>query len=87
MWPFPRLAAKGFQVHWACGVIVLQSQLALGIRPRASTRIRHAVGSNDLARHTAAPLGATRLIGQGLSDKGKGRPLGPGFLDRSVSQR
>jgi hypothetical protein len=44
------------------------------------------LGSYDLGRHAAAPLGATRLIRQRLPDEGKGRPLGPGFLDSSVSQ-
>ena len=42
------------------------------------------VGSYDLGRHAAAPLGATRLIRQWLPDEGKSRPLGPGFLDSSV---
>ncbi|HUC27253.1 MAG TPA: hypothetical protein VMA73_31545 [Streptosporangiaceae bacterium] len=44
------------------------------------------VGSYDLGGHAAAPLGATRLVRQRLSDEGKSRPLGPGFLDSSVSQ-
>jgi hypothetical protein len=44
------------------------------------------VGSYDLGRNAAAPLGATRLVRQRLPDKGKSRPLGPGFLDGSVSQ-
>ena len=43
------------------------------------------VGSYDLARHAAAALGATRLARQGLPDEGKSSPLGPGFLDSSVS--
>jgi len=43
------------------------------------------VGSYDLGRHAATPLGATRLVRQRLSDEGKSRPLGPGFLDSSVS--
>jgi hypothetical protein len=42
------------------------------------------VSSYDLGRHAAAPLGATWLVWQRLSDKGKSRPLGPGFLDSSV---
>jgi hypothetical protein len=43
------------------------------------------IGSYDLGRHAATPLGATRLVGQRLSDEGKSIPLGPGFLDSSVS--
>jgi hypothetical protein len=43
------------------------------------------VGSYDLGRHAATPLGATRLVRQRLSNEGKSRPLGPGFLDSSVS--
>jgi hypothetical protein len=43
------------------------------------------VGSYDLGRHAATPLGATRLVRQRLPDKSKSRPLGPGFLDSSVS--
>jgi hypothetical protein len=43
------------------------------------------VGSYDLGRHAATPLGATWLVRQRLSDEGKSRPLGPGFLDSSVS--
>jgi len=64
---------------------VLQSQLSLGIRPRACTGIRYVVGSDDFGRHAAAPLGATRLVRQRLSDEGKSRSLGLGFLDSSVS--
>jgi hypothetical protein len=45
------------------------------------------VGSYDLGRHAATALGATRLVGQWLSDEGKSRPLSPGFLDSPVSQR
>jgi len=45
------------------------------------------VGRYDLGRHTAAPLGATRLVRQRLPDEGKSRPFGPGFLDSSGSQR
>jgi hypothetical protein len=45
------------------------------------------IGGYDLGRHAAAPLGATRLVGQRLPDEGKSRSLGPGFLDSSVSQR
>ncbi|MGO9296011.1 MAG: hypothetical protein ACLP52_19410, partial [Streptosporangiaceae bacterium] len=72
-------------VYRACCVVVLQGQLSPGIRPRACTGIRYAVGSYDLGRHAAAPLGATRLVRQRLPDEGKSRPLGPGFLDSSVS--
>ena len=43
------------------------------------------VGSYDLSWDAAAPLGATRLVRQGLSDEGKSSPLGPGFLDSPVS--
>jgi len=43
------------------------------------------VGSYDLARHATTPLGATRLVWQRLSDEGKSRALGPGFLDSSAS--
>ncbi|MFI5062856.1 MAG: hypothetical protein ACHP9Z_02590 [Streptosporangiales bacterium] len=43
------------------------------------------VSSYDLGRHAAAPLGATRLVRQRLPDEGKSSPLGPGFLDSSVS--
>ena len=43
------------------------------------------IGSYDLGRHAATPLGATRLVRQRLSNEGKSRPLGPGFLDSSVS--
>ena len=43
------------------------------------------VGSYDLGRHAATPLGATWLVRSRLSDEGKSRPLGPGFLDSSVS--
>ena len=42
------------------------------------------VGSYDLGRHAAAPLGATWLVRQRLSDQGKSMPLGLGFLDSSV---
>jgi hypothetical protein len=44
------------------------------------------VGSDDLGRHAAAPLGPTRLVRQRLPDEGKSRPFGPGFLDSSVGQ-
>jgi hypothetical protein len=44
------------------------------------------VGRYDLGGHAAAPLGATRLVRQRLSDEGKSRPLGPGFLDCAVRQ-
>jgi hypothetical protein len=43
------------------------------------------IGSYDLGRHAATPLGATWLVRQRLSDKGKNRPLGLGFLDSPVS--
>ncbi|MGA3154484.1 MAG: hypothetical protein ACLPN6_06060 [Streptosporangiaceae bacterium] len=43
------------------------------------------VGSYDLDRYAATPLGATRLVRQRLSDEGKSRPFSPGFLDSSVS--
>lgn len=82
---FPALAAKGRKVHRACRVIVLQGQFSLGIRPRAYTGIRYVVGSYGLGRHAATPLGATWLVRQRLSDEGKSRPFGPGFLDSSVS--
>ncbi len=42
------------------------------------------VGSYDLGRHAAAPLGATRLVRYRLPDEGKSMPLGPGLLDSSV---
>jgi hypothetical protein len=45
------------------------------------------VGSYDLGRHTATPLGATRLVRQWLADEGKSGPFGPGFLDTPVSKR
>jgi hypothetical protein len=83
----PALAAKDFQVQRACCVIVLQGQLSLGIRPRACTGIRYAVRSYDLGRHAATPLGATWPVRKRLSDEGKSRPLGPSFLDSSVSER
>ena len=44
------------------------------------------VGRYDLGGHAAAPLGATRLVRERPSDEGKSRPLGPGFLDSSISQ-
>ena len=84
---FPALAAKDRQVHRACRIIVLQCQLPPGIRPRACTGIRYMVGSYDLGRHAATPLGATRLVRQRLSDQDKSRPFGLGFLDSSVSER
>jgi hypothetical protein len=43
------------------------------------------VGSYDLGRNAATPLGATRLVRQWLSHENKSRPLGLGFLDSSVS--
>jgi len=43
------------------------------------------IGSYDLGRRTATPLGTAWLVRQRLSDEGKNRPLGPGFLDSSVS--
>ena len=78
------LAPKARQVDPAGGVTVLQRQLPVGIRPRASTGIRYVVGSYDLGRHAAPPLSATRLVRQRLSDEGKDRPLGPGFLHNTV---
>jgi catechol 2,3-dioxygenase-like lactoylglutathione lyase family enzyme len=83
--PDELLAASDRQVHRARGVIVLQGQLAQGIRPRAVTGIRNVVGSYDLGRHAATPLGASWLVGQRLSDEDKIIPLRPGFLDSSVS--
>jgi len=71
-------------MHRACCIVVLQGQVSPGIRPRAYTGIRYAVGSYDLGRHAATPLGATRLVRQRLSDKDKRGPLGLGFLDGSV---
>jgi hypothetical protein len=71
----------------ACCIIVLQGQLSLGIRPRTCAGIRYAVGSYDLSRHAAPPLGATRLVRQRPADEGKSGPLGPGFLDGPVSER
>jgi hypothetical protein len=59
---FPALATKDRQVHWARCIIVLQGQLSPGIRPRACTEIRYVVGSYDLGRHAATPLGATWLV-------------------------
>ncbi len=43
------------------------------------------LGRYDLSGHAAAPLGAAWLVRQRLSDQGKGRPFGLGFLDSSVS--
>ena len=43
------------------------------------------IGSYDLGRHTATPLGTARLVRQRLADQGKNSPLGPGLLDGSVS--
>jgi hypothetical protein len=43
------------------------------------------VGSYDLGRHAASPLGATWLVRQWLSEQDKSRTLGLGFLDSSVS--
>ena len=83
----PALAVMGRRVYRARCIIVLQGQPALGIRPRACAAIRYVVRSYDLARHAAAPLGATRLVRQRLPDEGKSSPIGPGFLDGSVSQR
>jgi hypothetical protein len=42
------------------------------------------VGSYDLGRNAAAPLSATRLVRQRLSEEGKSSPLGLGFLDSSA---
>jgi hypothetical protein len=44
------------------------------------------VGSYDLGRHAAAPLGASRLVLQRLSDESESSPLGPRFLDSSISK-
>src|SRR3984957_1033735 len=90
--PFPERSRNGigalsesvtmdFRVHPAGGVVVLQGQLSAGIRPRAGTGIGYMVGRDDLGRHAAAALGATRLVGQRLSDEGKGSSLGLGLLD------
>jgi hypothetical protein len=43
------------------------------------------IGSYDLGRHTATPLGTAWLVRQRFADEGKNSPLGPGFLDSSVS--
>lgn len=43
------------------------------------------IGSYDLGRHTATPLGTAWLVRQWLSEEGKNGPLGPGFLDSPVS--
>jgi hypothetical protein len=43
------------------------------------------IGSYDLGRHAATPLGATWLVRERLSDEGKIGPLGLGFLDSPVS--
>ena len=72
-------------MHRACCIVVFQGQLSLGIRPRACTAIRYVIGSYDLGRHTATPLGTAWLVRQRLSDEGKNRSLGPGFLYSSVS--
>jgi hypothetical protein len=82
---FPALSTEVSEVYRACGVIVLQGQLSLGICPRAGTGIRHAVGRYDLGRDAAAPLGTTWLVRQRLSDQGKSMPLGLGFLDSSAA--
>jgi len=71
----------------ACGIVVLQRQLPPGVRPRAGTGIRHAVGGYDLGGRAAAPLGAAGPVRYGFSDQGKGRSLGLGCLDSSASQR
>src|SRR6266436_5940219 len=84
---FAALTTKDRQVLRACCIIVLQGQLSLGVRPRAGTGIRYALGSYDLGRHATTPLGATWPVRQRVSDKGKSRTLGLGFLDSSVSQR
>lgn len=84
---FPALAAATRQVYGAGCVVVLEGQLSLRIRPGACTGIGHAVGADDLGRHAATPLSATRLVRQGFSDQGKSRPLGPSLLHSSVSKR
>jgi hypothetical protein len=81
----PALAIKDLRVHLAGRVVVLQGQLPPGIRPGACTGIGYAVGSYDLGGHATAPLSATRLVRQRLPYESKGSPLGPGFLDSSVS--
>ena len=43
------------------------------------------IGSYDLGRHAATPLGATWPVRQRLPDEGQDRPLGLGFLDSTVS--
>ncbi len=83
---FRALAIKDLLVHRTRGVVVLQGQLPPRIRPRARTGIGYAIGSYDLARHAAAPFGPTRLVRQRLPDERKSTPLGPGFLNSSVSQ-
>jgi hypothetical protein len=45
------------------------------------------VGRYDLGGHATTPLGATRLVRHRLSDEGKSRPIGPGFLDGSARKR
>jgi hypothetical protein len=45
------------------------------------------IGSYDLGRHTAAPLGATWLIWQRLPNEGKRNPLGLRLLDSTVRKR
>jgi hypothetical protein len=65
---FPALTIDRGQVHRACRVIVLQSQLSLRIRPRTGTEIGHVVGSYDLGRPAGAPFGAAWLVRQWLSD-------------------
>jgi hypothetical protein len=79
------LPIKGRQVQRAGCIVVLQGQLSLGIRPRACTGIRDVIGSYDLGRHAATPLGATWPVRQWRSDEGESTPLGPGLLDSSVS--
>jgi hypothetical protein len=44
------------------------------------------VGGYDLGGYATAPLGTAWLVRQRLSDEGKGRSLGLGFLDCPVGQ-
>jgi hypothetical protein len=59
---FAALTAEDRPVHRACCMIMLQGQLSLRIRPGARAGIRYAIGSYDLGRHAATPLGATWLV-------------------------
>jgi hypothetical protein len=79
------LAGQALGMHRAGGVVVLERQLPLGVRPRAGAGIGYAVSSYDFGRHAAAPLGAAGLVRERQPDDGQRRPLGLDFLDRSVS--